>query len=103
MIEPTVVPHAFGQHLLAGMPTRRMAEIVSERDCFRQILVQPQRARDGAADRRYLDRMRQARAQMVAGAVEKNLSLVFQAAESARMNNARTIALKFGAIGVTRL
>ena len=47
--------------------------------------------------------MRQACAQMIAGAVEKNLRLIFQAAESARMNNARTIALKFGAIGVTRL
>ena len=103
MIEPAVIAHAFGQHLLAGMSKRRMAQIVRKRDCFRQILVQPQRTRDGAADRRHLDRMRQARAQMVAGAVEKNLRLVFQAAERARMNDARTIALKFGAIGVTRL
>ena len=47
--------------------------------------------------------MRQARAQMVAGAVEKNLRFIFQAAERARMNDARTIPLKFGAIGVTRL
>src|SRR5262245_44554200 len=85
------------------MPRRRMAEIVSERDCFRQILVQSQGARDGAADRSYLDRMGQACPQMVGGAVEKDLRLVFQAAESARMNNARTVALKFGAIGVTRL
>src|SRR5947207_6277845 len=85
------------------MSKRRMAQIVRERDCFRQILVQPQCTRDGAADRSHLDRMRQARAQMVARAVEKNLRLVFQAAERARMNDARTIALKFGAIGVTRL
>src|SRR6266540_6164279 len=47
--------------------------------------------------------MRQARAQMVAGAVEKNLRFVFQAAERARMDNACTIPLKFGAIGVTGL
>ena len=80
-----------------------MTEIVSERNCFRQILVQPQRTRDGAADRRHLDRMGQARAQMVAGAVEKNLRLIFEAAERARMNDARAIPLKFGAIGVTRL
>ena len=79
-----------------------MAQIVRKRDCFRQILVQPQCACDGAADRRHFDRMRQARAQMVAGAVKKNLRFVFQAAERARMNDARTIALKFGAIGVTR-
>src|SRR5262245_7396030 len=84
------------------MSKRRMPQVVRERDCLRQILVQPQRARDGAANRRHLDRMCQARAQVVAGAVEKNLRLVFQAAERARMNDARTIALKFGAIGVTR-
>src|SRR5262244_3691110 len=84
------------------MPKRRMAQVVSERDCFGQILVQPQCTRDSATDRRHLDRMRQACAQMIAGAVEKNLRLVFQAAERARMNDARTIALKFGAIGVTR-
>ncbi len=47
--------------------------------------------------------MRQARAQMIAGPVEKNLRFIFQAAERARMNDARTIPLKFGAIGVTRL
>jgi hypothetical protein len=46
--------------------------------------------------------MRQARAQMVAGTVEKNLGFVFQAPERARMDDARTIPLKFGAIGVTR-
>ena len=80
-----------------------MAQIVGKRDCFRQIFVQPQRTCDGAADRRHLDRMREARSQMVAGAVEKNLRFVFEAAERARMNNACTIALKFGAIGVTRL
>jgi len=41
--------------------------------------------------------------EMVAGAVEKDLRLIFEAAERARMNDARTIPLKFGAIGVTRL
>ena len=103
MIEPAVIAHAFGQHLLTRMSKRRMTEIVSERNCFRQVLVQSQRTRDGAADRRHLDRMRQARAQMVAGAVEKHLRLIFEAAERARMNNTRTIPLKFGAIRVTRL
>src|SRR5262245_34455833 len=85
------------------MPKGPMAQVVSERDCFGQILVQPQCTRDGATDRRHFDRMRQTRSQMIAGAVEKNLRLVFQAAERPRMNDARTIALKFGAISVTRL
>src|ERR1700748_116128 len=85
------------------MPKRGMAQIVCERDCFRQILVQPQRPRDSAGDRRDLDRMRQSRAQVVASAVEKNLRLIFQAAERARMNDACTIALKFGTARMTRL
>ena len=102
MIEPAVVAHAFGQHLLAGMSKRRMAEIVRKRDRFRQIFVQPQRACDGAADRRHLNRVRQACAQMVAGAVKKNLRFVLQATERAGMDDARAIPLKFGAISVTR-
>src|SRR4051812_45741976 len=102
MIEAAVVAHALGQHLLAGMSKRGMAQIMGKGDCFGQIFVEPQGARDSAADRRDLDRMRQARAQMVASAVEKNLRFVFEAAERARMNDARTIPLKFGAIRVTR-
>lgn len=103
MFESAVIAHALGQHLLARMSKRRMAKIVRESNRFRQILVQPQGARDGAADRCDLDRMRKACAQMIAGAVEKNLRLVLQAAERAGMNDARTIALKFGTIGVTQL
>ena len=36
------------QGLLAGVPERRVAEIVAERDRLRQVLVQPQGACDGA-------------------------------------------------------
>ncbi len=103
MLEATVFAHAFRQHFFAGMPERRMPEIMRKSDGFGQILVQAQGPRDGAADRGDLDRVSQSRAQMVAGAIEKNLRLVFQAAKSARMNDAGAIALKFGAIGVTRL
>ena len=46
--------------------------------------------------------MGQSRPQMVAGAVQKNLRLVFEPAKRARMNDPRAVALKFGAIGVAR-
>src|SRR5215467_8031632 len=46
--------------------------------------------------------MCKARPQVITSAIEKNLGLVFQSAKRAGMNDARTIALKFGAIGVTR-
>ena len=80
-----------------------MPEIVRERDRFREIFVQSQSARDRATDRRDFDRMRQARAQMIARAIEKNLRLVFEPAKCARMNDARAIALKLRAIGMTLL
>src|SRR5207245_9599487 len=83
VVEPAVIAHAFGKHLLARMSQRRVAQIMRKRNRFRQILVQAQRAGDGAADRRNLDGMRQARAQMIASSVKKNLGLVFHATERA--------------------
>src|SRR3954469_12490681 len=44
--------------------------------------------------------MCQPRAQMVAGAVEENLRLIFQTPEGARVNDAGAISLKFGSITV---
>src|SRR5439155_26468921 len=86
-----------------GMSERRVPQIMRKSNRFRQILVQAQRAGDGAADRGNLDGMRQAGAQMIASSVKKNLGLVFHAAERARMNNTSAIALKLGAISVARL
>jgi hypothetical protein len=43
------------------------------------------------------NRVREPRAQMVAGAVEKNLRLVFEPAEGARMDDAVAVALVMGA------
>ena len=40
---------------------------------------------------------------MIAGAVEENLRLVFQAAKSPRMNDPRAIALKLRSVGVALL
>ena len=49
-------PGAFGERLverlLAGVPERRMSEVVAERDPLGQILVQAQRASDDTRSRR---------------------------------------------------
>ena len=58
-----------------------------------KISVQFQRAGDVARDGGDFNRVREPRAQMVAGAVEKNLRLVFQPAEGARMDDAVAVAL----------
>src|SRR5450432_2187008 len=70
-----------------------MAEVMRERDGFRQVHVELQRAGDVARDGGDFNRVREARAQMVAGAVEENLRLVFEPAESARMDDAVAVAL----------
>ena len=70
-----------------------MAEVMRERDGFGQVLVQLQRAGDVARDGGDFDGMREPRAEMVAGAVEKNLRLVFEPAEGARMDDAVAVAL----------
>ena len=80
-----------------------MPQIVRQRDRLGQIFVQGQRPRDRPADRRHLDRMREPRPQMIAGPVQENLRLIFQAAKGARMNDPRAVALKLRPIDVPRL
>src|SRR6266853_6026628 len=50
VIESAVSAHTFGQHLFSGVAKRRMAQVVGERNGFRQVLVQCQCTRDCAAD-----------------------------------------------------
>ena len=47
--------------------------------------------------------MREPRAKMIAGPVQENLRLIFQAAEGPRMNDPRAVALKLRAVIMTRL
>ncbi len=74
-----------------------MAEVMRERDGLGQIGVQPERAGDVARDGGDFHRVREPRAEMVAGAVEKNLRLVFEPAEGARVDDAVAVALVLGA------
>ncbi len=74
-----------------------MPEVVRKRDGFRQVFVEAQSPRDGAANRRDLDGVGQSRPQMVASAVEENLGLVFETTKRARVNNPGAVALEFGA------
>src|SRR5438552_558518 len=47
--------------------------------------------------------MREPRAKMIAGPVQENLRLIFQAAKGPRMNDPRAVALKLRAVIVTRI
>ncbi len=82
------------ERLLPGVPERRMAEVVAEADRLDEILVQPQRPRDGARDAGRLERVREARAEVVALGVDEYLRLQPQPAERLRVDDAVAVALE---------
>src|SRR5689334_23307123 len=84
------------------MAKRRMAEVVTKRDGFGQILVESERAGDRSTDGGDFDRVSEACPQMVARPVQKDLRLIFEAAKRSRVNDSRPVALKFRSIGMTR-
>src|SRR5262245_1651895 len=71
-----------------------MAKVVSERQRFRQILVETERAADGAGDLCHLDGVGQARAVVVAGMSDEDLGLVLEPTEGRRMDDPVTVPLK---------
>ena len=86
--------HQAAQHPLAGMAERRVAEIVTKRDRFGELFVQPQHLRDRARNLRHFERVRQAGAVVIAGRREEHLRLVLQPAERLGVDDAIAIALE---------
>src|ERR1700722_14355982 len=66
VVEAAVLGHAGIERVLAGMPERRVAEIVAKRDRFREVVVKPQSASERARDLRHLNRVGETGAEMVA-------------------------------------
>ena len=97
MLEAAVVLHQAIQHRLAAVAEGSVAEIVRQRDGLREVLIQPERPADIAGNSGNLDRVSQPRSQMVAGAVQEDLRLIFQAAKRAAVDDAVAVPLVFGA------
>src|ERR1051325_6942795 len=87
VLETSVAAHQSIQYTFAFMAERGMPKIMRQSNGFRQVFVQPQSARDVSRDTRNFDCVRQSGAQMIASAIQKNLGLIFQAAEGARVND----------------
>ena len=81
------------KRVLAGMAERRVAQVVRQGNGLDQVLVEPQRTRNGAAQLRHLQRVRHARAKQVTLVVQEDLRLVDQPPERRGMNDAVAIAL----------
>ena len=79
---------------LAGVAERRVAEIVAERDRLGELFVQPQHLGDCPGNLRHLERVRQARAVVIAGRREEHLRLVLQPSERLAVDDAVPVTLK---------
>ncbi len=91
--------HGRVERLLAGVSERRVTHVVTEADRLDEILVQLERPRHDARDRRRLERVRHARAVVVALGVDEDLRLALQAAKRLRVDDAVTVALERRAHG----
>ena len=86
----------------AGMAERRMPQVMTKRDRLGQVFVQAERAGNGTGDLRHLQRMRQARAEMVAAGIDEDLRLMFQPAEGLAVDDAVAVMLPDRAQAVRR-
>ena len=91
------------QRLFAGVPERRVADVVNQGEGLHQVHVKAKLAGNGAGNLRHFQRMGQPVAKMIGETAGKNLGLGFQPAESARVDDAVAVPLEIIAIGVLGL
>ncbi len=95
VVEAQPVPlQAFIQRAFPGVPERRVADVVDQRQRLCQVLVQPQRLGHAARDLYHFDGVRQPAAKMVGGAAGKHLRLARQPAKRARLHNPFAVPLE---------
>src|SRR5581483_10035849 len=87
VVEAAIWGEALVEGALTGVAEWRMAEIVRERECFAQVLVEPKRAGKRSRDLRDFQSVRQTRAIMVALVIDEHLCLVRKAAKRGRMDD----------------
>ena len=79
---------------LARVPEGRVAEVVAQADRLGQVLVEAQRAGDGARDPDGLERVREPRAVVVALGRHEDLRLVLEPPERLAVGDAVAVALE---------
>src|SRR3981081_4161653 len=92
MIEPAMVLEAEVERPLAGMPERRMAEVMGQRQGFGEVFVQAQLARQRARNLCDFQGVGQPGAVMIAFVEHEYLGLMLQPAKSGGMDHAVAIA-----------
>src|ERR1035437_8663103 len=93
VFEAVEILHQPIEHRLALVTERGVAEVVCQRNGLGEVLIKLERAGDVARNGGHLHRMGQPRAEVIAGAVEKHLGLVFEPAKGPGVNDAVTVPL----------
>jgi hypothetical protein len=75
----------------------RVADVVRERENFRQVFVEAEHTRDGAGDLRDFERVRETRAVVVALVRDEDLRLLLEAPKGVGMDDPVAVALELGA------
>ena len=94
MVKAAGFVHRLFKRTFPGMAKGRVADVMGETQGLGQILIQPQRARNGAADLCHFYAVGEANPEMIPIGGDKNLRLVAQSAKGNGMNNAVPVALK---------
>jgi hypothetical protein len=84
------------------MAKGRMADVVNQSECLRQVFVQAKRGRNSPGDLRNLNRVSQAAAKMVGGTAGKNLRLSRQPTEGPGLHDALAVPLEGRTRGTER-
>src|SRR5215469_5303657 len=95
--------HRAVQSLLAGMPERRMPDVMHQSEGLDQIDVEIERLRRGARDLRNLECVREPVAEMIGVAASEYLGFCLESPESSSMNYAVAVALEVVAVGMLQL
>jgi hypothetical protein len=99
-----VSPEGAVQRLFSGVAKWRMADVVDQRQRFGERHIQAKGRRQGARDLRDFERMRQAAAEMIGGAVawqvREDLRFSGETAKGPGMQDARSVACEGSAVGV---
>src|SRR5260221_1842166 len=97
MVEAAMGLQAFVERPLAGMAERGMAEVVGQRQRFRQVLVETELPGQSAGDLRHFQRMGQPGSVMIALVEHKNLGFVLETAKSGGMDHPVAIPAELAA------
>ena len=97
-VVPAVRRKVRRQGVLAGVTEWGVADVVAERDCLRQRLVEAERRGERARHLGDLHGVRQAGHEVVALGVQEDLGLVLEPPEGLRMDDPVTVPLEGGAV-----